>query len=82
MGDWAFNMVNAVDWVSEVPFSIQTVNDFSETNPFSDTSYFIKKQKFPKNIVFKKIYNKLDKPTKKSQTNFEKYLGKMVGKQV
>ena len=78
----AFNIVNASDWVPEVPFSIQTVNDFSQTNPFSDVSGFIKQQKFPKNIVFKKIYNKLDKPTKKSQKNFEKYLGKMVGKQV
>ncbi|MDG1276104.1 MAG: lipase family protein [Algoriphagus sp.] len=82
MGGWAFNVVNAADWVPEVPFSIQTVNDFSETNPFSDVSGFIKQQKFPKNIVFKKVYNKLDKPTKKSQQNFEKYLGEMAGKQV
>ncbi len=82
MGGWAFNIVNPSDWVPEVPFSIQTVNDFSQTNPFSDVSGFIKQQKFPKNIVFKKIYNKLDKPTKKSQKNFQKYLGKMVGKQV
>jgi len=82
MGGWAFNVVNAADWVPQVPFSIQTVDDFSETNPFSDVSGFIKQQKFPKNIVFKKVYNKLDKPTKKSQENFEKYLGKMAQKQV
>ena len=82
MGGWAFNVVNAADWVPEVPFSIQTVNDFNNTNPFSDVSGFMKQQKFPKNLVFKKIYNNLDKPTKRSQQNFEKYLGKMVGKQV
>jgi len=58
------------------------VNNFSDTNPFSDESGFIKQQKFPKNTVVKKIYNKLDKPTKKSQKNFEKYLGKRVRKQV
>ncbi len=79
---WAFNVVNAADWVPEVPFSIQTVHDFSSTNPFSDVSGFIKQQKFPKNLVFKKVYNKLEKPTAKSQKNFEKYLGKMAGKQV
>lgn len=82
MGGWAFNVVNVADWVPEVPFSIQTVDDFSNINPFSDISGFIKQQKFPKNIVFKKVYNKLDKPTKKSQRNFSKYFGKIAGKQV
>lgn len=82
MGGWAFNVVNSADWVPEVPFSIQTVDDFSDINPFSDASGFIKQQKFPKNIVFKKVYNKLDKPTRKSQKNFEKYFGKIAGKQV
>lgn len=81
-GGWAFNVVNAADWVPEVPFSIQTVNDFSTTNPFSDVSGFIKSQKFPKNLIFKKVYNKLNKPTKKAQKNFEKYLGKYAGKEV
>lgn len=81
-GGWAFNVVNAADWVPEVPFSIQTVNDFNATNPFSDASGFIKKQKFPQKLVFRKVYNKLNKPTRKAQKNFEKYLGKFAGKQV
>lgn len=81
-GGWAFNVVNAADWVPQVPFSIQTVNDFSTTNPFSDASRFIKKQKFPKNLVFKRVYNKLNKPSQKSKDNFQKYLGDFMGKQV
>ena len=81
-GGWAFNVVNAADWVPEVPFTIQTVNDFNATNPFSDASGFIKKQKFPQKLVFKKVYNQLNKPTRKAQQNFEKYLGKFAGKQV
>ncbi|MBC6367792.1 lipase family protein [Algoriphagus sp. AK58] len=81
-GGWAFNVVNASDWVPEVPFSIQTVNDFNMVNPFSDASEFIKEQKFPQKLVFKKVYNKLNKPTQKAQKNFEKFLGKYAGKQV
>jgi hypothetical protein len=81
-GDWAFNVVNATDWVPQVPFSIQTVNDFSTTNPFSDAKGFFKQQKFPKNLIFKKVYNNLNKPTQKAQKNFQKYLGDFSGKQV
>ncbi len=79
---WAFNVVNAEDWVPEVPFSVQTVNDFSELNPFSDISGFLKGQKFAQRIVFKSIYNKLDNPTQKSTKNFSKFFGKKLGKQI
>ncbi len=81
-GGWAFNVVNGADWVPETPFSVQTVNDFNTTNPFTDASAFIKKQKFPQKLVFKKVYNSLDNPTQKAKKNFQKYLGKFAGKQV
>jgi hypothetical protein len=32
--------------VPEFPFSIQTVNDFNEVNPFEDVTAAISKQKF------------------------------------
>ncbi|WP_111669563.1 lipase family protein [Algoriphagus litoralis] len=81
-GGWAFNVVNAADWVPETPFSVQTVNDFNVTNPFSDAKGFIKKQKFPKNLIFKKAYNNLDHPTQKAKKKFQKYLGYYAGKEV
>ncbi len=81
-GDWAFNVVNAADWVPETPFSVQTVNDFNTTNPFSDAKGFIKKQKFPKNLIFKKVYNNLDHPTQRAKRKFQKYLGDFAGKEV
>ena len=81
-GGWAFNVVSTVDWVPEVPFSVQTVNDYNEINPFLYAKDVIKKQKFPKNLVLRHLYNKLDKPTKKAQRNFEKYLGEYISKQV
>lgn len=77
-GGWAYNVVNAADWVPDVPFSVQTVDDFTAVNPFTNAKKIIRKQKFPKNLALKRVYNQLDKPSKKAQRNYEKYLGKMV----
>lgn len=81
-GGWAYNVVNTEDWVPQVPFTVQTIDDFPATNPFAYALPIIRKQKFPKNLVLKSVYNKLSKPSKKAQRNYEKYLGKMVSKAV
>ena len=81
-GGWAFNLVNTADWVPEVPFSIQTINDFSTTNPFVNAKEMISKQKFPKNWALRHVYNKLTKPGLKAQKNYQEYLGDMVSKYV
>lgn len=79
---WAYNVVNASDWVPETPISIQTLNDFSTTNPFKGAKGSIRKLKFPTNVVLKTVFNRLDKPTRKAQRNYERYLGKMTSKMV
>lgn len=77
---WAYNVVNSSDWVPQVPFSIQTVDDFNGVNPFRDAKKSIKKQKFPERIVLRRVFNQLDKPTRKAQRNFQKYLGEKATK--
>lgn len=77
---WAFNVVNAKDWVPEVPFSVQTLDDFNPTNPFVDVDEILDQQKFSRRVVLRHIYNRLDKPTRKAQKNFEKFLGEMTQK--
>lgn len=81
-GGWAFNVVNTADWVPDVPFSVQTIDDFTAVNPFTNAKAIIKKQKFPGNLVLKHVYNKLSKPGKRAQKNYQRYLGKMVSKAV
>ncbi|OJU76966.1 MAG: lipase [Bacteroidetes bacterium 47-18] len=81
-GGWAYNVVNTADWVPDVPFSVQTVNDFTAVNPFYHAKGMIKKQKFPVNIALKRAYRQLSRPSLKAQRNYEKYLGKMVSKSV
>lgn len=81
-GGWAYNVVNTSDWVPEVPFSIQTIHDMNTLNPFQNAKHLIKKQNFPKSLVVIHIYNRLSKPGLRAQKNYQKYLGKMVSKQV
>lgn len=78
--NWAFNTVNTSDWVPEVPLSVQTVNDFTDINPFKGAKEMIKKQTFPNRMVLRHLYNRMRKPSLKAQKNYEKYLGKMVSK--
>ncbi len=79
-GGWAFNIVNELDWVPEVPFSIQTMQDFNKVNPFANLRGVIKKQKVPVRWALKKYYNDLAKSSEKAQRKFQKRLGKTIGK--
>ena len=79
-GGWAFNVVNTADWVPETPISIQTLQDFNPNNPFIQAPALIKKQKFPRNLVFRYGYNRLNKPTQKARRINQKYLGTLAGK--
>lgn len=78
----AFNVVNAADWVPEVPFSVQTVNDFNSTNAFRNVKRVFKKQGFPKNLVLQYMYGRLSKPTKRAQRRFARMSGSFVYKQI
>lgn len=80
--NWAFNAVNTTDWVPEVPFSIQTVNDFGDINPFKGAKLVINKQKFVTKHVLRHAYKKLSKPALKAQKNYERYLGNVVSKAI
>jgi hypothetical protein len=81
-GGWGLNVVNAADWVPETPITIQTLDDFSNTNPFSNLPQTLKKQKFPKNLALKYVFNQLSKPARKARNNYQKYLGKFAGRYV
>lgn len=81
-GGWAYNVVNSADWVPEVPFSIQTVNDMNTTNPFAGADKVIKKQPFLRRLVMRKVYNDLSKPALKAQKNYQKYLGNIASRTV
>lgn len=79
-GGWAQSVVNAADWVPEMPFSVQTVTDVN-LNPFAFTN-----KSLSKNVIVrwytKHIYKSLDRHTRKAQKKYEKFLGRLLYKQV
>jgi hypothetical protein len=77
---WAYNVVNTADWVPEVPFSVQTINDFNTVNPFTGAKRIIKKQKGPKQLLFVYVYKQMSKHPLKAQKKYEKILGHYVYK--
>ena len=80
--NWAFNSVNTSDWVPEVPFSLQTVSDFTDVNPFSNAKSMIRKQKFLTRHLLNHVYGELSRHSIKGRKKYEKYLGRMVYKAV
>lgn len=74
-GGWAFNVVNAADWVPEMPVSVQTTSDYNAVNPFVNAVPIIKKQKFIQQVLLMKMYKKLSGPPRKSLEEYEKILG-------
>lgn len=79
---WSYTVVNAQDWVPETPFSIQSLKDFNEVNPFIDVSGALKKQPLLARWYLKHAFNSMGRITRRSQKRFRKYLGSVVYKQV
>ncbi|GAB2695992.1 hypothetical protein GCM10027037_19800 [Mucilaginibacter koreensis] len=79
-GGWGLSVINAADWVPETPFSLQTLNDFNQPNPFGDVGRITKGQSFIKKLFIKHIYNQLKNPPEKALKHDQKYLGHLVYK--
>jgi len=77
-GGWAYNAINSADWVPEIPMSVQTTDDFNKTNPFVGLPQAIRKQKFFNRIALNYAFGKLDKPTRKAQKRYQKFLGDYI----
>ncbi|HEX2536245.1 MAG TPA: META domain-containing protein [Chitinophagaceae bacterium] len=79
---WAFNVVNSADWVPETPVSIQSLRDFNKTNPFSNVRPALRRQRLPARLALGYAFRQLDKPTRKAQRKYEKYLGRTAARLV
>jgi hypothetical protein len=77
-----FNVINTLDWVPEMPFSIQSFKDFNDINPFKNAKKTINKLPFPQNMAIHYVYGKLNRPTKRAHKNYNKLLGQRVYRMV
>ncbi len=80
-GGWGFNVVSTVDWVPEMPGTIQTLKDIND-DPFGFTKRSMRKQNFIVRYYITHIYNQLNRSTKKAQRKYEKYLGRKLYTQI
>lgn len=78
-GGWAFNVVNADDWVPETPLSVQTIDDFRETNPFDRIDQMTDTLKFTDRFKINFLFKTLGKPGYRNENKLQKYLGNVLG---
>lgn len=79
-GGWAFRIVNAIDWVPEVPFTVQTTSDLSKGNPFAEPGRAGLKGPFK--FFANHIIRKMNRKAKRAEKRFRKYLAVKTGKLV
>ncbi len=77
---WGFRIINPLDWVPEMPFSIQRLDDMNSPNPFEDIDASIKNMTWVSRKYVKKKYNKMDRSTKKAQETYTDILGDIAYK--
>lgn len=77
-GGWGFRVVNEKDWVPETPFSLQSLKDFNEVNPFLNIKPALKNSKFLVRLYATHTFNTLDRSSGKAVRKFQKILGHKV----
>ncbi|AOM78706.1 hypothetical protein [Pedobacter steynii] len=79
---WAYNVINAADWVPQTPFSVQMLDDLPEVSPGPLMEGLIKKQPFFKRIILNMVYNSVRNPSRKVVKRYQKLLGKEMAKKI
>lgn len=79
---WAYNVINPEDWIPLMPFTVQTTDDMTATQPFAFIKEGVKTQKLPSRIAISTVYKSMNRKTKKARRTLQKNLGTRVGKQV
>lgn len=75
---WSFRIVNSYDWVPQVPFSNQTIQDFNNLNPFKDIKKSLAKASFFERLYLSYAYQNIHKKTDQAASIFTNYLGHNV----
>jgi hypothetical protein len=79
---WSYTIVNAADWVPELPVSIQSLNDFNNTNPFKNIKEIINKRPFYEMPILEFVYSELTRYNNKAVNKHQLYLGTFVSKSI
>jgi hypothetical protein len=81
-GGWAFNVVNAADWVPETPISLQQLQDINPLNPLNDLDIALSRQKWPVRVYARMIHGKLTRKSRKAVGKYQKLMGGKIAAEV
>lgn len=79
---WAYNVVNALDWVPQTPFTVQILNDLPQVSPVSVIEERIKNQPFFKKILLEMVYGRFANPSQKTVKRYQQLLGDEMAKRI
>lgn len=79
---WAYNVVNALDWVPQTPFTVQILSDLPQVSPVSVIDETIKSQPFFKKILLKMLYGRFTNPSQKTVKRYQQLLGNEMAKRI
>lgn len=75
---WEYNVVNAADWVPEVPMSVETYDDFDHSNPLSHAKSLILGQQGLRRTLMEKVYEWVKEPTQDLLDFYDRSLGEIT----
>ncbi len=78
LGGWAYNVVSNQDWVPEAPLSIQTLEDYPQSNPFIHIKEGTQGLKFIQRLVVRGKLNSIKRKLEKSSKQMNKIMGKQL----
>lgn len=79
-GGFAMRVYNSEDWVPQTPLSVQTLDDFSKVNPYSDREMLMVKMNFIEKLVFDYLTDKLKNKLNSSKDVLNEFFGNMTYK--
>ena len=79
---WAFNVINAADWVPEVPMAVDTYDDFDHSNPLSHAKSLITGQQPLRRAILSKVHQWVETPTKDLIKFYDRTIGEMTNQTV
>lgn len=79
-GGWSLRVYNSEDWVPETPLTVQTLDDFSKVNPYSDLDSITLKMGLIDKIVFDMMVNQISDALNNSRDVLNDYMGNAIYK--
>ena len=74
-GGWAFRVINTADWVPQMPFTVQKIDDMNKLNPFATYKDLIKNEPWYARAYVNRTMKKINNRSAKLQSTYTDLLG-------